>query len=307
MARTDSLTNFLTDIANAIRSKKGTQEPIVASNFDTEIESIEANTKYAPQFITFTNFTGDDLTYETTNLDASNLTTMKNMFNGCKNVKSLDVSEWDTSNVTNMQGVFSGCNKVKILDVSKWDTSNVTYLVYMFQHCSSLTSLDLSSFDTSNITSLSTMFNGCNSLINLDLSSFDTTSVTTIDYMFAYCSSLTNLDLSNFDVGKVSYVSYLFVSCRNLKNFKSFENLGKGYTQKSNNYSSYALKVNDCSLLTHESLMSIINNLYDLNLTYDVANGETLYTQSLILGSTNLAKLTAEEIAIATNKGWNVS
>jgi hypothetical protein len=53
--------------------------------------------------------------------------------------------------------------------------------------------------------------------------------------------------------------------------------------------------------------MNVINNLYDLNLTYDVANGGTLYTQKLTLGSTNLAKLTADEIAIATSKGWTVS
>ena len=60
--------------------------------------------------------------------------------------------------------------------------------------------------------------------------------------------------------------------------------------------------------ITKESLIDVINNgLYDLSLTYDVANGETLYTQQLVLGSTNLAKLTADEIAIATSKGWSVS
>lgn len=52
--------------------------------------------------------------------------------------------------------------------------------------------------------------------------------------------------------------------------------------------------------------MDVINKLYDLNLTYDVANGGTLYTQVLSLGDTNKEKLTAEEIAIATNKGWTV-
>lgn len=41
MARTDNLTNFLTDVADAIRDKKGTTGLIQASNFDTEIESIE--------------------------------------------------------------------------------------------------------------------------------------------------------------------------------------------------------------------------------------------------------------------------
>lgn len=40
MARIDTLTNFLTDIANAIRNKKGTTETINASVFDTEIENI---------------------------------------------------------------------------------------------------------------------------------------------------------------------------------------------------------------------------------------------------------------------------
>ena len=41
MARTDTLGNFLTDVATAIRNKKGTTDTIVASDFDTEIESIE--------------------------------------------------------------------------------------------------------------------------------------------------------------------------------------------------------------------------------------------------------------------------
>lgn len=40
MARIDSLTNFLTDIATSIRNKKGTTEQIPAQNFDAEIESI---------------------------------------------------------------------------------------------------------------------------------------------------------------------------------------------------------------------------------------------------------------------------
>jgi hypothetical protein len=40
MARTNNLTNFLTDVADAIREKKGTQETIQASDFDTEIENL---------------------------------------------------------------------------------------------------------------------------------------------------------------------------------------------------------------------------------------------------------------------------
>lgn len=40
MARTDTLPHFLTDVADAIREKKGTQETIQASDFDTEIENL---------------------------------------------------------------------------------------------------------------------------------------------------------------------------------------------------------------------------------------------------------------------------
>lgn len=45
--------------------------------------------------------------------------------------------------------------------------------------------------------------------------------------------------------------------------------------------------------------MNVINNLYDIK-------SKGVKTQTLQLGDTNKAKLTAEEIAIATNKGWNV-
>lgn len=41
MADTSNLTNFLGDVADAIRAKKGTEDPIPAANFDTEIASIE--------------------------------------------------------------------------------------------------------------------------------------------------------------------------------------------------------------------------------------------------------------------------
>lgn len=53
--------------------------------------------------------------------------------------------------------------------------------------------------------------------------------------------------------------------------------------------------------------MNVINKLYDLNLTYDVANEGTLYRQTLKLGTTNRNKLTSDEIAKATNKGWNIT
>jgi hypothetical protein len=57
--------------------------------------------------------------------------------------------------------------------------------------------------------------------------------------------------------------------------------------------------INNSTILSKESLLYIINNLYDLT-----ANG--LGGQTLTIGSTNIAKLTADEIAIGTNKGWTI-
>lgn len=51
--------------------------------------------------------------------------------------------------------------------------------------------------------------------------------------------------------------------------------------------------------LSHESLMSIINALQDLSGT-DI-------TRSIVLGTTNLAKLTDAEKAIATERGWTLA
>ena len=51
--------------------------------------------------------------------------------------------------------------------------------------------------------------------------------------------------------------------------------------------------------LTHDSLMSIINALYDYS--------ETTTTKAVTFGETNLAKLTDAEKAIATQKGWSLA
>ena len=46
MARTNNLTNFLTDVSSAIKQKTGDNTPIPASDFDTEILSIETGGSY---------------------------------------------------------------------------------------------------------------------------------------------------------------------------------------------------------------------------------------------------------------------
>jgi surface protein len=197
----------------------------------------------------------------------------------------------------------------EILALCDWNV--ITNCEKMFSYCMNLKELDLSTFDTSKVTSMYGMFENCYNLTKLDVSNFNTSNVTNMYYMFNQVfwrnKEHYDLDISNFDASKVTNIGSMFGSSRYLVDLKFMKNLGKAYTQKTENYSDYRLDLSSPYNLSYDSLMSVINNLYDLNLTYDVANGGTLYRQELKLGSTNLAKLTAEEIAIATNKGWNVT
>ena len=106
--------------------------------------------------------------------------------------------------------------------------------------------------------------------------------------------------------GKVNNVRYCFSRANKLVNFDGLIDLGKGYTQKSANYNYYTLDLTNATSLSAESLRKIINGLYDLNLTYNVAGGGTLYRQKIQLGTHNNNKITDADRAIATNKGWTV-
>ena len=54
MARTNNLTNFLIDVSSAIKQKTGDNTPIPASDFDTEILSIETVGTYQEKELTIT-------------------------------------------------------------------------------------------------------------------------------------------------------------------------------------------------------------------------------------------------------------
>lgn len=57
MARTNNLTNFLTDVASAIKTKKGSETSIPAANFDTEILALPSQGTYQTKSVTITSNT----------------------------------------------------------------------------------------------------------------------------------------------------------------------------------------------------------------------------------------------------------
>lgn len=105
---------------------------------------------------------------------------------------------------------------------------------------------------------------------------------------YLFCN---NLDIKEYTFNPthvLTGVIYMFGYCHSLNKINFYDNF----------------KVNDldftqCRILTHDSLIDMLNKLAD------VTGEATTYT--LKLGDFNLGKLTAEEVAIGTNKGWTIS
>ena len=228
-------------------------------------------------------------------LDTSNVTNMSYMFNGCSSLKV--IPQLDTSKVDNMDSMFGSCYSLKV--IPQLDTSNVTNMSYMLSNCSSLTTIP--QLDTSKVTNMKSMFGNCYSLTTIP--QLDTSNVTNMSYMFGYCSSLTTIP--QLDTSKVTNMNSMLSNCSTLEIIGGFINLGQAYsTSQTDNYSYYTIDMSSCTMLTEQSLINVLNRLYDIA-------SKGCNTQSVVLGSTNLAKLTSQAgqqaLSNAQTKGWNIS
>ena len=158
------------------------------------------------------------------------------------------------------------------------DSANVTDMYYMFYNCSKLTAVPL--FDTSKVTNMASMFYYCSKLTRVPL--FDTSKVTSMASMFGVCSKLTTVP--QFDASNVTSMNYMFSNCNNLEAIHMININAK-------------LDISASTKFTREALIEIIGNL----------KAQTSGTKTLTMGATNLAKLTDEDKAIATNKGWTLA
>lgn len=185
---------------------------------------------------------------------------------------------YDTSNHTDMERMFLGCNN--LLFVPNFNTSNTKNMAKFCWSCSKLISIP--NLDTSNVQDMSDMFFECYELESLPL--LDTTCVKNMYGFFSY----------EYTAGSGRYFE-------KLTSLGGFKNLGAAYSIPpiGDHLKGYGFLYR-CPNLTHESVMNVINNLYDQN-----AAGKTDFT--LKLHPNSLALLSDDEIAIATNKGWILS
>lgn len=110
-----------------------------------------------------------------------------------------------------------------------------------------------------------------------------------------------NIELEAFDCSSLIKTPYNGVYNKTTY-IGGFIDLGKGFLQNGTASNHLMYFNNEMQNLTKESLLNIFNGLYDLNLL-----GFTFVNQPTIkLGAKNFARLTDEDIKIATNKGWTV-
>lgn len=217
-----------------------------------------------------------------------------------KGVEILGVQgNYDTKYNVEVPPIKSGTLSANITSIKSISLKNLdTNLTGFFMGLSSLTEIP---YFECNSGYMQNFCSGCSSLI--EFPSINTSRNSSFYNFFAGCKALKTIRKINMENATI-LGNFALVSTE-LENIEGFENLGKAFTKKEANF--YGLDLSNSTKLTHDSLMNVINNLYDLNLSYNVSSGGTLYTQSLQIGETNIAKLTAEEIAIATSKGFNVS
>ena len=228
-------------------------------------------------------------------LDTSDVTNMNNMFQNCNVLQTIPLL--NTSNVTNMSAMFRYCyalTSIPLLDVSK-----ATNMSAMFQDCYELATIP--SLNTLNVTSMGTMFSGCRSLETIP--HIDTNKVKNMSYMFQDCKALTSLP--KIHATAVTNLSNMFVGCTELTSFLGLENLGQAYsTSTGANSSNYTLNLSACTKLTEQAIINVLNNLYDI-----ATKG--CKAQKVVLGATNLAKLTSAAgqtaLSNAQAKGWTIS
>ena len=227
-------------------------------------------------------------------------------FQNCTSLVNVAVDE-NTSYVLNTYA-FSGCTSLtneSANNIMQHYSTGSTIGAYIFNECTNLTDVEVTRFS-------SNMFYKCTNLIKAkSLQAYKTGNevfynctklqevyiadgTTTIGNRIFYgCTSLKTVYLpssittaTNSSLTSTSSSYYTFYNCTSLEDVQ----LGQNWNM--------SLRLNVSNNLTVDSMIAMFNSLKDLT-------GDTAKT--LTLGETNLAKLTDEQKAIATNKNWTLA
>lgn len=314
MGKSNNLDDFLTDLANTIREKKGTNEPINAQDFSSEIASIQSGGDiwgfdtigYTPQnspikeWVEYSKYKASSFTpslapnyfKNDTNivlapyLDLSKCSSLSNMFNGC--IRLLAIADYDTQNAQDMNYLFYGCSAIANISIN---TSNATTLQHTFQGCTSLVDIEL---DLSSAKNVYHLFPNCSNLIECIIS--NSGNVENFGYSFSNNKKLKKVQFLDFN--SVTSITNTFSSCSALA-YLAITNLGKS-TLTTYDFSGASV----WGTGGEENRQSLIDSL--ITYSYDRASNG-MSTATIQLSANTKALLTDDEIAQITAKGFTIA
>lgn len=322
MAKNDNLTDFLTDVANAIREKKGTTELINPQNFSDEIASIESGggsrwTGHADvEGLKAIGWTDEDIQYYQENGvnwneeddEFHKVTEDNKALYGVLTINNIStyrdrivyLPKIDISKGVSMSSKFSNC--YSLVAIPFLNTSGVTSMRFLFRYCYSLVCVP--PLDTSSVTDMNNMFAACYSLQNIP--PLDTSKVTDMGSIFSSCRSLQNIP--PLDMSSVTQASLMVGGCESLVNVPLLD------TSKVTNinelfYDCFALvsvPLLDASIAT--SVSSVFNNcrslvvvnIKGLQKSISLSQSALLSKESLLYMITNEAATSAITITLAS-------
>ena len=150
---------------------------------------------------------------------AENIKILSSTFEGCKNLTSIDLSNFSFLKVTNMADMFKSCSNIKsIIFPTNEKSTSIQYIKNIFYGCGKLTSIDLSGLTFTKTNDISSLFEGCSNLETIALPKDEKANgIENFNKMFYGCSKLTSIDLSNISFVNAKKLNYIFNGCVNLK------------------------------------------------------------------------------------------
>lgn len=152
-----------------------------------------------------------DLTYSGLTID-SNVADASNCFQDCKKLTTVpDLFNGAQTGLTNLYQMFSGCYNMTTIDLSSWKFGQVTNMASMFENCYNVQTIDITGIDTSQMTSASNMDNifwGCSALVRIrgaiDVIGMNLTGLPSLGYSV---NNLTTITFKN--LGSNPEITYL--------------------------------------------------------------------------------------------------
>ena len=216
-------------------------------------------------------------------VDVTDATDLSYSFSYCS-LTSLTLPAGFGQKAKTLSSCFNSCTSMTSLSLPAGFGQAARNIYGCFFGCRSLTQLAIPDGFGQNAEQMHLCFQNCTSLTSLTLPAGFGQNALYAQSCFQGCTSLTSLSLPAGFGQKALNLSGCFTKCTALKTITGNPNFKTSFS------------LSDSTELTHDSIMVVINGLQTVT-----------STQTLTLGSTNLAKITDAEKKIATDKGWTLA